>query len=100
MSNVSQRRSMRWIISLPLALCLMFIISGQLRAQAFPDAHETPPTGWTGPVFKLRQDYPTALPAPETLPWATIDFKTEPEKYIKAVLAYALEGNVEHQWEL
>jgi hypothetical protein len=49
-------------------------------------------------VFKLRQDYPTALPPAETLPWASIDPKTDGVKYVKAVLAYAFDGNVAVDW--
>src|SRR5262249_12495473 len=33
---------------------------------AFPDAHDPPPAGWNGPVFKLSQAYPQTAPAPET----------------------------------
>jgi hypothetical protein len=32
---------------------------------AFPDAHNPPPAGWSGPVFKLSQDYPATQPALE-----------------------------------
>jgi hypothetical protein len=64
----------------------------------FPDAHEAPPAGWAGPVFKLRQDYPTSLPPAESLPWANIDPKTDGMKYAKAVLAYAFDGNVGVDW--
>src|SRR5678816_4614857 len=34
---------------------------------AFPDAHNTPPTGWSGPVFTLSQAYPSTLPPLEPL---------------------------------
>ena len=66
----------------------------------FPDAHERPPEGWTGPVFELSQDYPQTLPSPEEYPWATIAFKTEPEKYLEAVLDYVYEGNIAIDWEV
>jgi hypothetical protein len=59
----------------------------------FPDAHDRPPTGWTGPVFHLSQNYPTSLPALGTAPWRQIDFRTQSVAYLKAVLAYALAGN-------
>jgi hypothetical protein len=61
---------------------------------AFPDARDNPPANWTGPVFHLSQNYPTALPTPEQYPWKQIDFKTLPMDYLHAVLAYCLEGNV------
>ena len=44
---------------------LAVAVSGALTlgAQAaFPDAHNPPPAGWTGPVFKLSQSYPSTLP--------------------------------------
>lgn len=61
---------------------------------AFPDARDAPPAGWTGPVFRMSQDYPTTSPTPETFPWKSISFKTRPNEYLRAVLDYALEGNV------
>lgn len=66
----------------------------------FPNAHGLPPLGWTGPVFKLSQDYPNKAPSPEQYPWSTINFKTDPERYIKAVLGYVYEGNIEVDWQL
>lgn len=65
---------------------------------AFPNAQNPPPAGWTGPVFKLSQDYPATLPALEPIaqrPWTQLDF-TKPAdapKYLQAVLNYCLEGN-------
>ncbi len=73
-------------------------LTPEARAQ-FPDAHDAPPAGWTGRVFKLRQDYPASLPPAGPLPWKQFDFKTEPTRYLKAVLDYALEGNVEVDWQ-
>jgi hypothetical protein len=65
----------------------------------FPDFHEeSVPSGWTGPVFKLSQDYPTTKPAAGTLPWKSIDFKTKPADYLKAVLNYCYEGNIDVDW--
>ena len=31
----------------------------------FPDARKSAPGGWTGPIFKLGQDYPAAKPPAE-----------------------------------
>jgi hypothetical protein len=66
-----------------------------LPASNFPDARDNAPAGWTGPVFKLSQDYPTQPPVAETLPWKQFNFSTQPIQYINAVLAYGLEGNIE-----
>ena len=67
-------------------------------AQAFPDAHNPPPAGWTGPVFKLSQNYPATRPALEPAskrPWTQFDPKNpaQSQQYIQAVLNYCLEGN-------
>ena len=43
--------------------------------------------------FKLRQDYPQTLPPPGSRSWTSLSFKTKPNDYLKAVLAFALEGN-------
>lgn len=81
-----------WTSTLVCAAAL--ILSTPALAQ-FPDAHDSPPAGWTGPVFHLRQDYPQTLPPTGSRPWTSISFKTKPNDYLKAVLGYALEGNKE-----
>jgi hypothetical protein len=63
------------------------------QAASFPDAHDKPPSGWTGPVFHLSQAYPATRPAIGTAPWRQLNFRTQSSQYIKAVLSYALEGN-------
>lgn len=60
----------------------------------FKSSRDTIPTGWTGPVFQLSQTYPDSLPSPETLPWTTIDFKTDPLAYTLALRDYVFQGNV------
>lgn len=75
-------------------LSILILSATTAQAASFPDAHEKPPAGWTGPVFKLSQSYPATAPAPGTLPWKAFDYKTQPEQYIRAVYAYALQGNV------
>jgi hypothetical protein len=76
------------------AALLVLTLAGPALAQ-FPDAHDPPPAGWTGQVFKLRQDYPQTLPPTGSRPWTSISFRTRPNDYLKAVLAYSLEGNRE-----
>jgi hypothetical protein len=68
---------------------------GQVQVHDFPDAHDEPVQAWTGPVFRLSQSYPTALPPLGPAPWRAFDFRTQTNQYLKAVLAYALEGNTE-----
>ena len=58
-----------------------------------------PPADYKGRVFKLSQDYPATLPPAEDYPWLKIPFKdggpVDPEAYLRALLAYGLEGNVD-----
>jgi len=61
----------------------------------FLDAHNPPPAGWTGPVFKLRQDYPSGAPPAESNPWKQFDFKTQPLEYVQSVLQYCYQGNTD-----
>ena len=82
------------------------IVEGEIEVdpvpvtQKYPDAHDDPISGWTGPVFKLSQDYPTSLPNVGDEPWKQFDFKNpaEADDYLQAVLEYAMEGNVEVDW--
>lgn len=68
----------------------------------YPDAHDPPPPGWTGPIFKLSQDYPENEPASEAYPWLAFDFRQPAQTgaYLRAVLDYAREGNEEHDWRV
>lgn len=71
----------------------------QQTPQRFPDARDRPPANWTGPVFKLSQDYPSQLPT-EVYPWKQFDFQKQWKDYMLSVLKYCYEGNVENDWEL
>lgn len=87
-------------------LCLLAVLGAPtVHAAApagFPSFHPgyPPPPDWTGPVFSLSQDYPAEEPAPEAYPWLEIDFETRPFDYLRAVLAYGVEGNVEVDWRV
>src|ERR1044072_1136184 len=69
--------------------------SGSVINNNFPDAHDLPPAGWTGPVFKLSQDYPDTMPAADVRPWEKFDPRTQYLEYLNAVRDYGYEGNVE-----
>ncbi|QQP96677.1 hypothetical protein [Lysobacter enzymogenes] len=66
-------------------------------AARFPsyDPRYPPPPG-TPPaqVFRLSQDFPKTYAA-DTFPWEKIDFKAFPNEYLRSVLNYCLEGNVD-----
>ncbi|HEY8003742.1 MAG TPA: hypothetical protein VIE16_05905 [Phenylobacterium sp.] len=51
------------------------------------------PPNWNGPLFHLSQQYPAAAPK-DAQPWLAFDPKTQPEAYLRSVLAYFYEGNV------
>jgi hypothetical protein len=63
------------------------------------DRIEAAPAGWRGPVFQPRFDYP-ASPAAEAYAWQAISFRKEPERYLRALLAYALTGQDREHWHL
>ncbi len=52
------------------------------------------PAGTTQ-TFELSQDYPTSYDANDEKPWLEHDFKTDYSGYLKSVLSYCMEGNVE-----
>jgi hypothetical protein len=92
----SQQRA--WIGA---ALSALFCTVGVNVASAqFSDAHNLPPTGWTGPVFRLKQDYPATRPPAGNQPWKQFSFKTQQNEYLRAVLGYALEGNREVDFDV
>ena len=61
----------------------------------FKSSQDQVPANWNGPKFQLSQNYPQTLPAAETLPWASIDFKTNPKAYALALRDYVFQGNVD-----
>ena len=77
------------------ALAAACLAAGAGASAQFPDARNPPPAGWTGPVFRLKQDYPQTLPPTGSRPWMAFDFRTQPNEYLNAVLGYALQGNKE-----
>ena len=72
-----------------------FFPASILLAATYPDVGYDPPASWTDPKFILSQDYPQSAPADETYPWATIDFEKHPQDYLKAVINYCYEGNLD-----
>lgn len=68
-----------------------------------PDGSNSPPAGWTGPVFRLSQAFPAKSVTPDARPWRKFNpFTAENAEqrskqalgYIGAVYDYILEGNV------
>lgn len=92
------------------ALCILGCTGTGVRAAdtketetakiAFRDSVNEPPPGYSGPVFKLSDDYPERLPAAEA-PWlkVKVDFSSNEKPvwkdyapYLDAILQYVVEG--------
>lgn len=84
--------------SLICAVALVWTPTFLSLAGTFPDFGYEPPEGWMGRLFELSQDYPTALPQEESVPWKAIDFRTNPRGYMQAVIDYCYAGNLEVQF--
>lgn len=83
----------------PHLLAAAFLF-GCVTAEAAPlDRVEKPPAGWHGPVFQPRFDFPKTAHA-EPHPWSTVSFRKQPERYLRLLLAYALEGQDRADWHL
>jgi hypothetical protein len=85
-------------LALVLFLALAFVppaFAGGARL----DRIEQAPKGWRGPVFAPRFDYP-ASPNADVYTWQAISFRKEPERYLRALLAYALSGQDREHWRL
>lgn len=105
-------RATRFILTAGGALCAEEIQSRYLSpttyALSFDDAAEKEfntssrypvPEGCTLPRWKIRNDYPSSPPPLYSdAPWAKIDFKRRPEKFLEVVKQYALEGNKENDF--
>lgn len=64
------------------------------------DNMEAPPSGWTGKEFSGSYQFPTTAPVQGAHPWEQINFKTDPNGYMEAVLAYVLEGQDVTTWRV
>jgi hypothetical protein len=60
----------------------------------FCDALMPPTPGWSGNVFHLAQNYPASAPT-DAQPWLKLDPKTQALDYLRTVLAYFYEGNIQ-----
>lgn len=83
-----------------------------------------PPKNWSGPLFKIRNDYPTTFeaatnkkmgrvpglpdpsipaPVPDPMldaPWTLVDFTKDPLRYCDIVKEYCFEGNVNNNFNV
>ncbi|MEP7290420.1 MAG: hypothetical protein ABI835_01500 [Chloroflexota bacterium] len=94
-----------------LLLAMLLILSGWGTAEAEHSASQTAAQAACGPfqfraaragtdpayvgsTFHLSQNYPATMPTNQAKPWEQFNFRTQPELYMQAVLAYILDGNV------
>jgi hypothetical protein len=85
---------MRWIA---FVLLSVWAAGGALAGAL--DHIEHPSAGWRGSVFVPRLNFPARAHA-EELPWQSISFRKEPERYLRALLDYAMEGQDRAHWRL
>jgi hypothetical protein len=52
------------------------------------------------PVFQPSFDFPKRRPPRERRPWEQIDFRAEPDRYLRAVMAYVMEGQDPGTWRV
>lgn len=64
------------------------------------DRMEGAPQAWRGNVFRPSFAFPARLPLGDTHPWEGISYRRDPQRYLAAVLAYALEGQDRQDWQL
>lgn len=81
-----------------IVVLIALAVASAVGARPF-DRMEKPPAGWRGPVFTPSFTFPKRA-APETHPWIAISFRKEPERYLHALLDYALEGQDRVHWRL
>jgi hypothetical protein len=63
------------------------------------NAHDAPPASQpAAKTFALSKQYPATLPPTENYPWLAIDFRSDWQAYMRAVLDYAREGNETKDW--
>lgn len=86
-------RGLALVLFLALAFVPPAVADGRL------DRIEKPPAGWRGPVFAPRFDYPASAGA-DVYAWQAISFRKEPERYLRALLDYALSGQDRTHWRL
>ncbi len=83
-----------------LCLVMSLVFATLLHAKSpWPASNDASPTGWTGPIFHPNFDFPATPPVVGSLPWDGVDFRADPEAYLKAVLSYILEGMDTTTWD-
>ncbi|MDA0659108.1 MAG: hypothetical protein O2931_01060 [Planctomycetota bacterium] len=84
-------------------------LQGSESGRPFPDFGFAPDQ-YDKPLFRLRQDYPTKMPAKEEIPaWFQADmpepqwrayYKEHWRDYLLDIRNYCFEGNIEHEWRV
>lgn len=86
---------------LPRLVVTVSLTAAAVPVQAqFPVTDDTPPAGWTGPIFVPSFAFPASAPATTGLPWLAHDFRTAANGYMASVLGYVLEGQNTTTWRV
>ncbi len=89
----------RMRIAAALAIAFVSAVAAQDAAMEF-DKSARAPCVPNYSCFVVSNAYPSKLPVETNQPWAGIDYKLEPERYLNAVLRYVVEGNPEVDWDV
>ena len=95
-------RFIRSIVSSAIIAALLSACAIKPTQTPFPDYGYAPPTSeYSGPLFKLSQNYPTQMPDKSKLPgFLNTDFTQDWRAYIMQVRDYCFEGNVAADWRV
>jgi hypothetical protein len=80
-------------------LWLVLLSSSAVAAPSRLDRMEQAPAAWTGPAFQPSFRFPS-MATSAGRPWLAISFRNEPERYLRTLLDYALEGQDRVDWKL
>ncbi|MEQ1753059.1 MAG: hypothetical protein ABL973_02880 [Micropepsaceae bacterium] len=81
-----------------ILVLLLGMATGSVRANTL-DRLSPHPADWKGHLFKGSYAYPRKVPD-EKHPWLSINFRSDPRRYLNSLLAYALEGQDLRHWDV
>lgn len=81
------------------SLVFFLFLQAAYSQERFPATNDPIPEGWGEEIFDPNYNFPTVKPGLDATPWTGIDFRTEPERYLQAVLDYIFEGMDTNSWD-
>jgi hypothetical protein len=82
-----------------LSLGIFAVANSSVSAAIFPSSAVPLPANWTRSVFALSQEYPAHVPN-DSAPWLAVNPQADPNNYMRAVLKYCLDGNIQVDWRV